>query len=220
MDPVREMEEKFASIVLEEEDQGGLSYEGDTWELSDTIAVTFEAKDEAKEEIEKPYGAWMRADPRRKSYSLGSKWLRRGGGGGTPTQATELPEVGGSTVVSEKVGVDGHNHVKSGGKESKVERVIRDTVMSDKGNRNGVGREDQQGIIQNRYDDNEAILQETNLTDIIEFTDPKRRRTDEPIGDKPIVNSDGVDNMELLENGVGQKNLEVAGLALQARQSS
>lgn len=147
-----------------------------------------------EERIEKPYGAWMRADPRRKSYSLGSKWLRQGEG--TPTQATELPEVGGSTIVSEKVGVDGHNHVKSGGKESKVERVIRDTVMSDKGNRNGVGREDQQGIIQNRYDDNEATLQETNLTDIIEFTDPKRRRTDEPIGDKPIVNSDGVDNME------------------------
>lgn len=31
------------------------------------------------EEIEKPYGAWMRADPRRRSLLTGSKWLRQSG---------------------------------------------------------------------------------------------------------------------------------------------
>ncbi|KAK1387792.1 hypothetical protein POM88_015970 [Heracleum sosnowskyi] len=31
------------------------------------------------ESIEKPYGAWLRADPRRKTHTMGAKWLRNGG---------------------------------------------------------------------------------------------------------------------------------------------
>lgn len=31
------------------------------------------------EKIEKPYGVWLRADPRRKMHTMGSKWLRNGG---------------------------------------------------------------------------------------------------------------------------------------------
>ncbi|KAL8098348.1 hypothetical protein AgCh_031201 [Apium graveolens] len=31
------------------------------------------------ENIEKPYGAWLRADPRRRTHTMGSKWLRNGG---------------------------------------------------------------------------------------------------------------------------------------------
>lgn len=31
------------------------------------------------DQIEKPYGAWMRVGPRRRSHTLGSKWLRPGG---------------------------------------------------------------------------------------------------------------------------------------------
>lgn len=31
------------------------------------------------ESIEKPYGAWLRADSRRKSHTMGAKWLRNGG---------------------------------------------------------------------------------------------------------------------------------------------
>lgn len=32
------------------------------------------------ENIEKPYGAWLRADPRRKTHTMGTKSLRNGGG--------------------------------------------------------------------------------------------------------------------------------------------
>ncbi|KAL8104293.1 hypothetical protein AgCh_028496 [Apium graveolens] len=31
------------------------------------------------EEIEKPYGVWMRAEPRRRNHTMGAKWLRQGG---------------------------------------------------------------------------------------------------------------------------------------------
>ncbi|KAK1366218.1 hypothetical protein POM88_041779 [Heracleum sosnowskyi] len=35
--------------------------------------------DTPMEMIEKPYGSWMRAEPRRRSHTMGSKWLRSGG---------------------------------------------------------------------------------------------------------------------------------------------
>lgn len=35
--------------------------------------------DTSIEEIEKSYGAWMRADPRRRNLLTGSKWLRQSG---------------------------------------------------------------------------------------------------------------------------------------------
>lgn len=31
------------------------------------------------EEVEKPCGAWMRAEPRRRNHTMGAKWLRQGG---------------------------------------------------------------------------------------------------------------------------------------------
>lgn len=32
------------------------------------------------EHIERPYGAWLRADPRLRTHTMGAKWLRSGGG--------------------------------------------------------------------------------------------------------------------------------------------
>lgn len=171
-----------------------------------------------EDKIEKPYGAWMRADPRRKSYSMGSKWLRQGGG--APFQSTVLPDAGGSNVGSGKDGGDGPNQAKSGERGDMVERNIRDIVMSDKGNDNIIERENQQGIFQNRVEDYGAILQEPVLSDTINFTDPKRRRTDEPIGEQPSGYTDEDRGMEFsTSNEVGQKNLDGAGHAMQARQS-
>lgn len=31
------------------------------------------------EKLEKPYGIWMKAEPRRRNHVIGSKWLRQGG---------------------------------------------------------------------------------------------------------------------------------------------
>lgn len=35
--------------------------------------------DAQMESIEKPYGVWLRAEPRKRSHTMGSKWLRSGG---------------------------------------------------------------------------------------------------------------------------------------------
>lgn len=35
--------------------------------------------DSPMESIEKPYGAWLHADPRRRTHTMGEKWLRSGG---------------------------------------------------------------------------------------------------------------------------------------------
>lgn len=31
------------------------------------------------EDIKKPYGSWMRAEPKRRNHTIGAKWLRQGG---------------------------------------------------------------------------------------------------------------------------------------------
>lgn len=31
------------------------------------------------DDIENPYGSWMRAEPKRGAYAMGNKWLRSGG---------------------------------------------------------------------------------------------------------------------------------------------
>lgn len=40
-------------------------------------------------DIEKPYGAWMRADPKRCSYTMRNKWLRAGGAAPVNTTTEE-----------------------------------------------------------------------------------------------------------------------------------
>ncbi|KAL8107100.1 hypothetical protein AgCh_023768 [Apium graveolens] len=82
----------------------------------------------------------------------------------------------------------------------RVERIIKNSDMGDKENHNRFGRKDQMGIIQNRYDDNEVILEETTLTETIKVTDPKRRRTNEPNGEKPIFQTEGDEQMDYLKN--------------------
>lgn len=46
------------------------------------------------EDIEKPYGSWMRADPKRRSHTMGNKWLRSGG-------AFPVNKAGGRKVTSQ-----------------------------------------------------------------------------------------------------------------------
>ncbi|KAK1362531.1 hypothetical protein POM88_047005 [Heracleum sosnowskyi] len=81
-DEFREMEESFVRFFIEEEEEGGLSYMEDSTELSeiDTSDKFCEKLFDAQGgEIAKPYGTWMRADPKRRSHTMGSKWLRSGG---------------------------------------------------------------------------------------------------------------------------------------------
>lgn len=70
----------------------------------------------------------MRADPRRKMNTLGSKWLRQGGT--AAAQSPEMTNVGGGYGNSGKSGEKEPNPKKSGGRSV---RGIRDVVMRDKG---------------------------------------------------------------------------------------
>lgn len=45
--------------------------------------------DTPMEKIEKPYGAWMKAKPRRRNYSEGSRWLRQGNSFPAPPREME-----------------------------------------------------------------------------------------------------------------------------------
>lgn len=42
------------------------------------------------ESIEKPYGIWMKAEPRRRNHTIGSKWLRQGNQFPVENMATEI----------------------------------------------------------------------------------------------------------------------------------
>lgn len=65
------------------------------------------------DKIEKPYGLWMKAEPRRKHQAIGAKWLRPGGRILVTTQAVEM-RMNSNKVVTENVASDGDNSDKSG----------------------------------------------------------------------------------------------------------
>lgn len=53
-----------------------------------------------KELITKPFGPWMRAEPRRKNHTIGTKWLRSGSGF-PAVKSREKEESGNGKVVTE-----------------------------------------------------------------------------------------------------------------------
>ncbi|WOH12303.1 hypothetical protein DCAR_0831805 [Daucus carota subsp. sativus] len=65
--------------------------------------------DTPEDKIEKPFGTWMRAEPRRRMHTMGSKWLRPGGispAKSTVEQGGDKMETGGSVAEG--------NPIKSG----------------------------------------------------------------------------------------------------------
>ncbi|KAK1366716.1 hypothetical protein POM88_042277 [Heracleum sosnowskyi] len=127
------------------------------------------------DKIEKPYGSWMRADPRRCSHTIGSKWLRIGGA---------LPASNTVAADNNKSGAEiDANLIRKGDKSGT-------TVVSDRGDNVGERRENQ-GAISNLANRNISLLtnnQENKFQDLFTNTeventelivaDPKRRRMD------------------------------------------
>ncbi|KAL8090281.1 hypothetical protein AgCh_039666 [Apium graveolens] len=52
-----------------------------------------------EEMIAKPFGSWMRAEPRRKNYTIGAKWLRPGGGSPAVKSGEKEDSVTGKVVT-------------------------------------------------------------------------------------------------------------------------
>lgn len=172
--------------------------------------------DTPTEQIEKPYGAWMRVEHRRKTHTIGSKWLRQGG------VTVQSPAAGsGSKSISGNGGGDVINHVIGGTGSNRKEHDTRDNipVVTEGHNFQNKSRTMDIDVSEN----SEAGFQEINGIEDVVVMDPKRRRTEEPIEERPIAatqveKQDQIDCIQISEKD--QKNLNMAGSAKQARPSS
>lgn len=63
------------------------------------------------EMIEKPYGSWMRSEPKRRNHTIGAKWLRQGGAAPVESSTTETVVTcgNGSSVILGGEGTKSHN---------------------------------------------------------------------------------------------------------------
>lgn len=121
------------------------------------------------EDIENPYGAWLRADPRQKAHNMGAKWLRNGGNfqsrnSGERTRDDEDKE------RAESMGQTQQTRTKSG--------IIVQVNRADKGENSGTLNDNRQA---DKYQSNIHILklfQEGNTSGLntLDVLDPKRRR--------------------------------------------
>lgn len=159
--------------------------------------------DSQGELIEKPYGSWMRADPKRRSYTMGSKWLRPGGA--IPVNKSGEEEADKSNAV--KVAPANRDNAESGiGVENRSQIIVL-TDSVNQGVRDGIHGKSHQLAIFPREKSAESL---------------KRRRTaqDEKSPEVNMISSPHVEEMEGVTNTEqNQKNLLLAGTALQSRQS-
>lgn len=169
------------------------------------------------DKIEKPYGAWMRADPRRRSYTSGSKWLRMGG---VAPVSTTVATSGDS--VTEIVAME----IRKGEKSGIISIRDKQDMIMDTGGNQGVTA----GLV-NKPKNLSAKIQENVSQEIVTaaevenseliIVDPKRRRTDQENGPNEEANiSKDVVMRPQEEQNQNQKNAQLAGAAWQTRHSS
>lgn len=170
------------------------------------------------DKIERPYGAWMKAEPRRRSYTMGSKWLRPGG----VLPVGELSAGREDQVVSE-INVEERNHGEIVGRKEFVSSQTGEIIMG------GIGGEvsGKDKVVQNVSTEiqNSKFQIEGKYVDLenkgLMVTDPKRRRLGHDIGPDGLAEENADIEMETQENATtNQKNFFLAGSALQARHSS
>lgn len=171
--------------------------------------------DKPVEMIDKPYGSWLRADPRRKTHTIGSKWLRQGGS----SQASYSGDKG-------AVNTDRENAVNY----ALVQQTSKNSGSDQNGNMlfqgENVGANEgtkQLAIQDNLYQINTQIQNEDlegkshgpeNLE--IRIADPKRRRVDQATD----IQITQVTDMEVqVSSSEVSKNEAMAGVATQPRQS-
>ncbi|KAK1374639.1 hypothetical protein POM88_030832 [Heracleum sosnowskyi] len=195
-DNLQEMEENFAMISLEEEEQGGITYEENAGELSE-----------------------IDTHPRRRSHSIGSRWLRMGGAVQFSNKEEYKSENSGTEIVA--------NEIKKGEKSGLIVENTRQDKVIDTGVNQGGKQID--GVIVNanlavKGQDNK--IQNTNTVTegdniVLVVNDPKRRRMDQDNGmlDHNTVDMDTQTSPHEIEVQ-NQKNGLLAGAAWQARHSS
>ncbi|KAK1376892.1 hypothetical protein POM88_033085 [Heracleum sosnowskyi] len=170
-----------------------------------------------EDKIEKPFGTWMRAEPRRKMHTMGNKWLWPGG-------TMTAKNVGEDTEIMERSAKTAHesNHVDSGivlGNNSHELAPsggkFKGAMISPHINHNSMVTTNQ----------GNKSLGEGNDKDmdpnVIIVTDLKRRRMGNEYGpefvDNPEMDMTSSPQSTDVEN---QKNMLMTGAAMQARPSS
>lgn len=173
--------------------------------------------EEPLETIEKPYGAFMRAEPRRRSHTIGSKWLRSGVSG--PGKSTVVDSGTGRgevvTVINADSGLQGDNVGGYG-----IDRPLgviqgRGEIQGISINSNlasGATTADQNGKLSKQAEDNN--ISESNDLIVLEV---KRRRMGQDTEPMLENRTHDVEMTNQEESNQNQKNGLLAGTALQAR---
>ncbi|KAK1380771.1 hypothetical protein POM88_027515 [Heracleum sosnowskyi] len=174
------------------------------------------------EQIEKPYGAWMKAEPRRRSHTMGAKWLRQGGKNPVEFPA-ERTEDDGRKVVTTEDAVNDQNPDNLGNRTD-VQIIPKQTGM---GGKHGEG--DFSGEIVSQINTVSTVLITKEYADLNENLGPqgivqKRRRIEEPNDSGPSrqnnteeIDTDMTDEAQL--GALVSKNGVMAVSARQTRQS-
>lgn len=166
--------------------------------------------------IEKPYGIWMRAEPKRRQHTIGSKWLKQGGS--IPVASTAAESAGGGNRVNSIiVAGEGSNNGKSGIATSRIDDDQRDVTDSNsqgiiRAKNLGSGLLNDKGILNEGREYDKSNLEDNGLV----VVDPKRRRTEHEDGKSP---SDEIMLDTHVITKVDQKNLQMAGSGSEARRS-
>lgn len=169
------------------------------------------------ENIERPYGIWMKAEPRRRNHVIGSKWLRQGG---------QIPATSGMTEMEGRTG----KKVIVMGATSKHDPVIvgaeintgKISGVRSGGNNNGAILVEKVapkiqigGHILNENKDGEVVIDHGLVV-----MDPKHRRVEETDINESAQTHGPID-VTMTETYISptqnQKNETEAGAAMQAR---
>lgn len=175
------------------------------------------------DEIERPYGAWMKAEPRRRNHTMGAKWLRQGGKNPVNFHA-EQPVEEGRKMVTMKDAANDSNPVNLGNK-MEITGYSQQTGVADKyGTKDIIG--DNLSLINADSNVDEIAGEKLNLNEEIglQILDPKRRRIEEPKSSGPstdivteVVDTDMTEDERL--TNLGPKNVKLVGSAQLTRQS-
>ncbi|KAK1372281.1 hypothetical protein POM88_028474 [Heracleum sosnowskyi] len=166
------MEEGFAMISLEEGEQGGISYEENAGELSEIDTRWCLVVDQ----IKRPYGSWMRAEPRRRNHTIGSKWLRMGG----VSPANNTTADSDDKVVTE---IDASSLSQGGKSGISADRNKQDTMLVS-GEKHGDISDINKSLLSKNQEGNThetLAIAEVENHDLL-VIDPKRRRMDKETG--------------------------------------
>ncbi|KAK1400198.1 hypothetical protein POM88_010061 [Heracleum sosnowskyi] len=169
--------------------------------------------------IEKPYGPWLREDSRRKTHTMGAKWLQSGGN----SQARNSGEMGSVNVDKRDSGKDGSLQQTSDtpGKSIISEELIQEVIQGSVGENQGILSASLSNQIRNQ---NSILMLEGNNigpdTNEISIMDPKRRRGDGPYETNENIIQAKDTHMEIqMILPTESKNESMASAALQARQA-